>query len=142
MTHISINILAYLFKSLVSTCFYQIDYEINDHLQNQYIKNFVLRMIESTKPRCSNIESKSRSISKYQVLHFWRTEQQKNDYIPMNVTKIPWNGCSSIESNQDLSKHQMLGFREIEQQKIFHYVFQVLHSFLTSHLSLNLYQII
>ena len=31
---------------------------------------------------CSNIESKLSSISKYQVLHFWRTEKQKIiDYI-------------------------------------------------------------
>ena len=48
----------------------------------------------------------------------------------MNVTKIPGIGCSNIESNHDLSKYQMLGFREIEQQKIFHYVFQVCITFI------------
>ena len=34
--------------------------------------------------------------------------------FPMNITRIPGNWFSNIESNQDLSKYQELGFQGIE----------------------------
>ena len=56
----------------------------------------------------------------------------KNNWLhfPMKwmSSRIPGNGCCNIESNQELSKYQLLGFRDTKQQKIFHYVFQVVYT--------------
>ena len=65
--------------------------------------------------------------NKYQVLCFCTEKQKIIDHIfQWMLSRIPGN-CN-IESNQDLSKYQVLGFRDTKQQQIFYYVFQVVDS--------------
>ena len=60
--------------------------------------------------------------NKYQVLRFWRTEKQKiiDHIFRWMLSRIPGN-CN-IESNQDLSKYQVLGFRDTKQQQILNWL--------------------
>ena len=59
--------------------------------------------------------------NKYQVLCFCTEKQKIIDHIfQWMLSRIPGN-CN-IESNQDLSKYQVLGFRDTKQQKILNWL--------------------